>query len=79
MLSLGLYNNPVGYIFLFLVNPIGIVILVNYIKTLPRELDEAAAIDGCGYFRFVTTIVFPLISRPSPRSPCYTPSASGTS
>lgn len=61
MLSLGLYNNPMGYVMLFLVNPIGIVILVNYIKTLPKELDEAAAMDGCGYFRFVTSIVFPLI------------------
>ncbi|WP_097652326.1 carbohydrate ABC transporter permease [Candidatus Chloroploca asiatica] len=61
MLSLGLYNNPFGYVMLFLVNPIGIVILVNYIKTLPIELDEAAAMDGCGYFRFVTSIVFPLI------------------
>lgn len=61
MLALGLYNNPIGYIMLFLVNPIGIVILVNYIKTLPKELDEAAAMDGCGYFRFVTTVVFPLI------------------
>jgi raffinose/stachyose/melibiose transport system permease protein len=61
MLALGLYNNPVGYVMLFLVNPIGIVILVNYIKTLPRDLDEAAAMDGCGYFRFVTLIVFPLI------------------
>ena len=61
MLSLGLYNNPFGYIMLFLVNPIGIVILVNYIKTLPKELDEAAAIDGCGYVRFVVSVVFPLI------------------
>ncbi len=61
MLALGLYNNPFGYVMLFLVNPIGIVILVNYIKTLPLELDEAAAMDGCGYFRFVTSIVFPLI------------------
>ncbi len=61
MLKLGLYNNPVGYVMLFLVNPIGVVILVNYIKTLPRELDEAAAMDGCGYFRFVISIVFPLI------------------
>lgn len=61
MLALGLYNNPIGYIMLFLVNPIGVVILVNYIRTLPKELDEAAAMDGCGYFRFVTTIVFPLI------------------
>lgn len=60
ILNLGLYNNPIGYIMLFLVNPIGIVILVNYIKTLPRELDEAAALDGCGYFRFVWSFVIPL-------------------
>ena len=64
MLRLGLYNNPVGYVLLFLVNPIGIVILVNYIKTLPKELDEAAAMDGCGYLRFVIMIVFPL-TRPA--------------
>ncbi len=61
MLGLGLYNNPFGYVLLFLVNPIGIIILVNYIKTLPKEMDEAAAIDGCGYFRFVIMVVFPLI------------------
>ena len=60
MLRLGLYNNPVGHVMLFLVNPIGIVILVNYMKTLPKELDEAAAIDGCGYLRFVGTMVIPL-------------------
>jgi len=61
ILNLGLYNNPIGYIMLFLVNPIGIVILVNYIKTVPKELDEAAALDGCGYFRFVLEIILPLI------------------
>jgi raffinose/stachyose/melibiose transport system permease protein len=61
MLSLGLYNNPVGYVLLFLTNPIGIVILVNYIKSVPKELDEAAALDGCGYFRFVISFIFPLI------------------
>lgn len=61
ILNLGLYNNPVGYVLLFLVNPIGIVILVNYIKTVPRELDEAAALDGCGYFQFVTSILLPLV------------------
>jgi len=61
MLALGLYNNPLGYILLFTINPIGMVILVNYIKSIPRELDEAAALDGCGYFRFVTLILFPLI------------------
>lgn len=61
MRALGLYNTQFGYIMLFIINPIGIVILVNYIKTVPKELDEAAAIDGCGYFRFVLNIVLPLI------------------
>lgn len=61
ILRLGLYNNPVGYILLFIVNPIGVIILVNYIRTVPKELDEAAALDGCGYFRFVWSIVLPLI------------------
>jgi raffinose/stachyose/melibiose transport system permease protein len=61
ILNLGLYNNPIGYILLFIVNPIGVVILVNYMKTVPKELDEAAALDGCGYFQFVWEIVLPLI------------------
>jgi len=60
ILNLGLYNNPIGYIMLFLVNPIGIVILVNFIRTIPIDLDEAAAIEGCGYVRYVLQIVFPL-------------------
>jgi raffinose/stachyose/melibiose transport system permease protein len=60
ILRLGLYNNPIGYIMLFLVNPIGIVILVNYIATIPRDLDEAAALEGCGYIRYVIQIVIPL-------------------
>jgi raffinose/stachyose/melibiose transport system permease protein len=60
ILNLGLYNNPIGYVLLFLVNPIGIVILVNYIRTIPIELDEAAAIEGCGYVRYVIQIVLPL-------------------
>jgi raffinose/stachyose/melibiose transport system permease protein len=60
ILRLGLYNNPIGYVVLFLCNPIGIVILVNYIRTIPIELDEAAAIEGCGYIRYVVQIVLPL-------------------
>ncbi len=61
MLHLHLYNTAVGYILLFLVDPIGIVILVNYIRSIPRDLDEAAAMDGSGYMRFVLKVMFPLI------------------
>jgi raffinose/stachyose/melibiose transport system permease protein len=60
ILRLGLFNNPLGYIMLFVVNPIGIVILVSYIRTIPKELDEAAAIEGAGYLRFVFQIIMPL-------------------
>ncbi len=61
ILNLGLFNTRTGFILLFLVNPIGLIILVNYIKSIPRELDESAAVDGCGYYRFVFKIVMPLI------------------
>lgn len=61
ILNLGLFNTRAGYILLFLINPIGLIILVNYIKSIPKELDESAAVDGCGYARFVFTILMPLI------------------
>lgn len=61
ILNLGLYNTRQGYILLFLINPIGLIILVNYMKSIPRELDESAAMDGCGYVRFVWSILIPLI------------------
>jgi len=60
ILNLGLYNTQTGYIMLLVTNPVGIIILVNYLKSLPRELDEAASMDGCGYMRFLWSIVFPL-------------------
>src|SRR5207244_2752247 len=57
---LHLYDTQAGYIMLFITSPIAVLILVNYIKTIPRELDEAAALDGCGYLRFIVQIVLPL-------------------
>ena len=60
ILNLHLYNTQPGYILLFLANPIGVIILVGFIRSIPRELDEAVAIDGCGYIRFVWRIVVPL-------------------
>ncbi len=62
MLNLGLYNTQWGYILLNC-GAIGIapLLVVGYLRSVPRELDEAATIDGCGYFRFVLTIIAPLI------------------
>ena len=61
MLGLGLYNTRVGYILLTLTGGLGVLILYGYIKSIPIELDEAAAMDGCGYFQYVTRVVIPLI------------------
>jgi raffinose/stachyose/melibiose transport system permease protein len=61
ILNLGLFNTRAGYILLFFINPIGLIILVNYIKSIPIELDESAAMDGCSYMRFVFSILMPLI------------------
>lgn len=61
MLRLGLYNSRAGYIFLTLTGGLGILILVSSIRSIPKELDEAAAMDGCGYFQYVTQVVMPLV------------------
>ncbi|HTK10986.1 MAG TPA: carbohydrate ABC transporter permease [Ktedonobacteraceae bacterium] len=38
-----------------------IFLIVQFIRTLPRELDEAAKIDGCGSIQFFWRIIIPLI------------------
>lgn len=42
----------------------GIFLLRQFFLTLPREIEDAAAIDGCGYFRRYWQIVLPL-SKPA--------------
>jgi len=38
-----------------------IFLIRQFVKTVPRELDEAATIDGCGYFRILIYIIVPAI------------------
>ncbi|MEV4759104.1 carbohydrate ABC transporter permease [Micromonospora sp. NPDC049559] len=37
-----------------------IFLMVQFIRSLPRELDEAARMDGCGHFRIYWRIIMPL-------------------
>ncbi|TDC69738.1 carbohydrate ABC transporter permease [Streptomyces hainanensis] len=37
-----------------------IFLMVQFIRTLPRELDEAAVIDGAGHWRIFSRIIMPL-------------------
>jgi raffinose/stachyose/melibiose transport system permease protein len=60
--DLGLYNNQIGYILLHVEPglPLGVVLLTGFIAAIPRELDEAAWSDGCGYLRYLYRVVVPL-------------------
>lgn len=40
--------------------PISIMLIESYISSVPRELEEAAAIDGSGFFMTIFKIIFPL-------------------
>ena len=39
----------------------GVFLLVNYIRSVPRDLEEAAYIDGCGTVKAYVKIVLPMI------------------
>ena len=41
-----------------------VFLLVQFFRTIPRDLDEAARLDGCGHFRIFTRIILPL-SKPA--------------
>lgn len=61
MLHLHLYNTRIGYILLSSGLGIGPFLIVGYLRSIPRELDEAASIDGCGYLRYNLLLLPPLI------------------
>ena len=63
--NLGLLDNPLGVALpqAAFGLPMTIVILRPFFASFPNELQDAAAIDGCGPFRFFWRILLPL-SRP---------------
>lgn len=61
--ALHLLNTYAGIILIFTTYglPMAIFLYTGFIKTVPRELDEAAFIDGCGPVRLFYQIIFPLL------------------
>lgn len=61
--GMNLYNTQLGVILLWSMGGIAlnVFMMTGFIKGLPRELDEAAFIDGCGYFRYIITFALPLM------------------
>jgi N,N'-diacetylchitobiose transport system permease protein len=61
---LNLLQNLVGLIIVYAAQalPVSIWMLRNFVATIPKELEEAAAIDGATGFRIFWRILFPLVA-----------------
>jgi raffinose/stachyose/melibiose transport system permease protein len=57
-----LYNTLFALILVYgAVNiPVSIFLITAFMKSIPRELEEAAIIDGCGFLKRFTQIILPL-------------------
>lgn len=58
--TLGLYNNPLVLIIPHILNPFNLIIMRTFFKQFSKELEEAAFLEGCGYFRMLFQFVLPL-------------------
>ena len=58
LLRLGLYDSALGYI-LVMASGVGVgpLLVTGYLSSIPREIDEAAAMDGAGYLRYLFTFL----------------------
>ena len=63
MRNLHLTNNFLAYVIPSIVQPFNIILIKTYIESTPKELQEAAEIDGAGVLRVFLQVVLP-ISKP---------------
>lgn len=59
-LKAGIYDSYWALILPWLVNPIGIFLVKQYIEAIPPSMEEAARIDGAGEIRILLRVVMPL-------------------
>jgi putative aldouronate transport system permease protein len=60
MQMLGMTNNYMAYIIPGIVNIFNIMLVKTYIESIPKELEESAAIDGAPFTMVYRRIIFPL-------------------
>ena len=58
--SLGIVGTRAAMLMPFSISSFNLIILINFFKGLPVEIEEAALIDGLGYFGILRRIVLPL-------------------
>jgi raffinose/stachyose/melibiose transport system permease protein len=59
-----LINTTPGIMMLYAATkiPFGVFLIYAFIESIPKEIDEAAIIDGCGPFTLFSSIIFPLLT-----------------
>jgi multiple sugar transport system permease protein len=62
--KLGWFDTYQALIIPGLAGPFGVFLLRQFMLTIPRELEEAARVDGCGHWRTWWQIILPL-TRPA--------------
>ncbi len=58
--SLHLTGTVFAMLIPFAINQFNLIILINFFRAFPSEIEDAALIDGLGYFRILTMILLPL-------------------
>ena len=61
MRNLGLTNNFWGYVLPAIVSPFFIILTKTFVESVPKELQEAAEIDGAGIIKIFFRIMLPVI------------------
>lgn len=59
-LKLGIFDSYLALILPFLVQPLGIFLIKQYVESVPRSMEEAARIDGAGELAIMFKIVMPV-------------------
>ena len=61
--ALGLYNRSLGLVLPYLIFtlPFTVWVLTTFMRQLPKELEEAAIMDGCSPWRIIKDVFLPLL------------------
>jgi trehalose/maltose transport system permease protein len=64
MQAVGLYNKAIGLVvpYTIFTLPFTVWILTTFMRGLPKELEEAAIMDGCGPLRIIFEVFMPLLA-----------------
>src|ERR1700732_193933 len=57
--QIGLLNRPIGLVLMYLTSSFGVFLVRQFMRSQPKALEEAALMDGAGYFKIFYRISLP--------------------